>query len=177
MKTTIKDGAIDAFKFDDRPWRLNHIGTVRRNPNVPSEQVVSVSLSPMRANAKDALSTDSVDLQASQIVNIGTGMLPFLAMGTIWLDGRPAIGRWSRPKGKVTLHTRSCQVVRFGEHIPSPLPGSGRNIRYDCISTGARKIFGLKSHRTILWRSPRLALQTITSTSSHFLRSSGSIFA
>lgn len=95
---------IKEFPSDDRYWRVDWFGSIERNPNVPSEPYVQIIISPFLHN--DSIHTDAellaktniTDYDQQRTIRIGVGQLPFVAIGSIWLNGH-------------------CQAVKAGKTV------------------------------------------------------------
>lgn len=76
--------AIAEFPSDGRRWRLDWLGAVDRNPNIPSEPTITVALSPVRDGISNPATTADVWDQEQKIVRVGIGQIPYLRVGSIW---------------------------------------------------------------------------------------------
>ena len=84
---------IQEFPSDNRYWRVDWFGAIERNPNVPSEPYVQLIISPLIQNedihstAKHLASTHVTNYDEQDAITIGLGQLPFVSIGSIWLNG------------------------------------------------------------------------------------------
>lgn len=84
---------IEEFPSDNRYWRVDWFGAIERNPNVPSEPYVQLVISPLLRNedihstAKHLASTHVTDYEKQRVISIGVGQLPFVSIGSVWLNG------------------------------------------------------------------------------------------
>ena len=76
---------------DGRLWRIDWLGRLTWNPNIPDEPLIQVLISPLKADTrlhpKDLASVNSVEREQRSIY-IGTGQLPYLRIGSLWQKGR-----------------------------------------------------------------------------------------
>ena len=86
-----------AFPDDDRYWRVDWAGGIHKNPDVPSESLMGVSISPLTSVKVDdwptALEALTTDRGERRTIKVGTGTIPSLIVGSIWRRQRmlPAI--------------------------------------------------------------------------------------
>ena len=83
--------AIDDFPDDDLLWRIEWIGGVGYNPNVPSDPVVDVCLAQLPAGETNPLSARSRSSQTKRTVRIGIGLLPYISIASVWRRHRPVL--------------------------------------------------------------------------------------
>lgn len=76
---------IHEFQKDGRIWRIDWLGAVERNA---SEALIDVFLSPAKAGITKPEKQDHFELSEAEMVRVGVGQLPFLAIGTLWKDRR-----------------------------------------------------------------------------------------
>jgi hypothetical protein len=88
---TNKIPRIAAFPQDKLLYRLVWIGTLDLNPQVLSHPIIRVWLTPIKKNLygrKDFANPHIYDRSGSISVEVGIGMLPYLKIGTIWMNGK-----------------------------------------------------------------------------------------
>lgn len=83
---------IEEFPMDGKFWRVDWKGAVLPNPNITTEPLFQVVLSPfldnpsgMRGDKRASVSQTDVDQQI--VINIGIGQLPLVPTGSIWRNG------------------------------------------------------------------------------------------
>lgn len=83
---------IKEFPMDGKFWRVDWKGAVLPNPDVTTEPLFQIVLSPfldnpfkMRGDKRASVSQTDVEHQI--VVNIGIGQLPLIATGSIWMNG------------------------------------------------------------------------------------------
>ena len=69
-----------AFPQDDQYWRLDWLGTLERNPLVPSEPLIQAKLTLLDSHG-------SSDSGVEKWIQVGAGFLPKLIIGSVWLNG------------------------------------------------------------------------------------------
>lgn len=77
---------------DGRFWRVDWLGAVLPNPSISTEPGFQVVLSPFKKNPMDASGKDlaaigATDRNQQQTIHLGIGQLPYIEIGSIWLDG------------------------------------------------------------------------------------------
>lgn len=106
---------IAEFPNDGRLWRIDWLGAVQRNENVPTESTIEVYLRPVQlqqtANFGMAI-TERVCCQ------IGVGQLPLLAIGTLWHKGKLLEQRAIRGRtelGAALINSEKVQLIKAGQ--------------------------------------------------------------
>lgn len=84
----IKVPPIREFSRDERRWRIDWLGAVQRNENVPTEPTIEVILSPVKDGVRNPAKEEGVIGADRRKVGIGIGQLPFLRIGSVWHRGR-----------------------------------------------------------------------------------------
>lgn len=76
------------FPNDDQYWRIEWVGCMFRNPKVPTESLVGVSVVPLISVMDDdnptALEALNTDLSQRRMLRVGVGIAPSLVVGSIW---------------------------------------------------------------------------------------------
>ncbi|HEY0974647.1 MAG TPA: hypothetical protein VGE57_09155 [Solimonas sp.] len=102
MKTTLRS----VFPNDDHYWRIEWVGGVHRNPDVPSERLIGVSIAPLLSVATDdnptALEALTTDRNRRRTIEAGAGTIPSLVVGSIW--------RRQRMLAAVPYDLRECVI-------------------------------------------------------------------
>jgi len=94
---------IREFPKDGRVWRIDWLGRVERGS---AEVRIDVHLSPAhRRNDMGLREQKSFDTDARIKIRVGIGLLPFMAIGSLWQDGR----RLGREFGS-SRHLRNVQI-------------------------------------------------------------------
>lgn len=79
---------IKEFPNDERVWRIDWFGAVRKNDNVPTEPTIDVYLRPVSVTDKTSIA-DFGWLNKERICcTIGVGQLPVLTIGSLWKNGK-----------------------------------------------------------------------------------------
>lgn len=83
---------IKEFPMDGKFWRVDWKGAVLPNPDVTTEPLFQIVLSPfldnpfkMRGDKRASVSQTDVEQQI--VIDIGIGQLPLIATGSIWMNG------------------------------------------------------------------------------------------
>ncbi|MDN3432566.1 MULTISPECIES: hypothetical protein [unclassified Pseudoalteromonas] len=112
---------ISEFPCDDRYWRVDWFGAIERNPNVPSEPFLQIVISPLIQNesihstAKHLASTHVTNYDEQTVIRIGVGQLPFISIGSIWLNGQCQAAKAGQTK---LLH------IHINEHTTKYISGN-----------------------------------------------------
>ena len=112
---------ISEFPCDDRYWRVDWFGAIERNPNVPSEPFSQIVISPLIQNesihstAKHLASTHVTNYDEQTVIRIGVGQLPFISIGSIWLNGQCQAAKAGQTK---LLH------IHINEHTTKYISGN-----------------------------------------------------
>lgn len=110
---------IQGFPADDRIWRIDYFGHVSRPSGALSTHVIEVGLSPLLDGHRSPLLARNVMEDQQRVVRVEVGLLPSLAIGSAWRNGKPiavAAPRVSR----LQIDTTSAQLVRITRKIPDP---------------------------------------------------------
>lgn len=88
----IKIPRIKEFPSDGQLWRVDWVGALVRSTTITTEPFVQILLSPLvinvvEASSKDLASVKAVDSSKQEIINVGVGLLPIIAIGSIWKNG------------------------------------------------------------------------------------------
>ncbi|MDQ2843053.1 MAG: hypothetical protein M3Y72_18845, partial [Acidobacteriota bacterium] len=75
--------AIDGFPADDLLWRIEWIGGVGYNANVPSEPLIDICLAQLPAGERNPLNARSRSSQTKRTVRIGIGLLPYISIASV----------------------------------------------------------------------------------------------
>jgi hypothetical protein len=73
-------------------WRIEWIGGVGYNTNVPSDPLIDVCLGQLPVGETNPLSARSRSSQTKRTVRIGIGLLPYISIDSVWRG----IGRYRR---------------------------------------------------------------------------------
>lgn len=84
----IKVPPIQELSRDERPWRIDWLGSSQRNENVPTDPSIEVVISPLKGGEINSSTKGVVTSADQQRVHIGVGQLPFLRIGSVWCQGR-----------------------------------------------------------------------------------------
>src|SRR5215471_19345145 len=107
--------AIDDFPDDDFLWRIEWIGGVGYNANVPSEPRIDVCLAQLPTGERNPLSARSRSAQTKKTVKIGVGLLPYIAIASVWQRRRPVATDLARYRHRMQIDVTSCRMVALGE--------------------------------------------------------------
>jgi hypothetical protein len=83
---------IKEFPSDDQYWRVDWFGAIQPNPKVAREPALQVIITPFKTpdiktltpNKLASASSSLVDYNEQRTIQIGTGQLPMLCIGSIW---------------------------------------------------------------------------------------------
>jgi hypothetical protein len=81
--------AIEDFPADELLWRIEWIGGVGYNANVPSDPLIDVCLAQLPVGETNQLSARSRSSQTKRTVRIGIGLLPYISIASVWRRHRP----------------------------------------------------------------------------------------
>ena len=70
-------------------WRIEWIGGVGYNANVPSDPLIDVCLAQLPVGETNQLSARSRSSQSKRTVRIGIGLLPYISIASVWRRHRP----------------------------------------------------------------------------------------
>ena len=107
--------AIDDFPDDDFLWRIEWIGGVGYNASVPSEPRIDVCLAQLPTGERNPLSARSRSAQTKKTVKIGVGLLPYIAIASVWQRRRPVATDLARYRHRMQIDATSCRMVALGE--------------------------------------------------------------
>lgn len=85
---------IKEFPSDDQYWRVDWFGAIQPNPKVAREPALQVIITPFKipdiktltSNKLASASSSLVDYNEQRTIQIGTGQLPMLCIGSIWCN-------------------------------------------------------------------------------------------
>lgn len=84
----VRTPRIKEFPSDGRCWRVDWFGALLQNPQITTEPVFEVVISPVLDSGDVPLSSmRATDLTQQQVILIGVGQLPFIEIGSIWKNG------------------------------------------------------------------------------------------
>jgi hypothetical protein len=109
--------AIDDFPQDDLFWRIEWIGGVGYNTSVPSDPQINVCLAQLPAGETNPLSARSRSSQTKRTVRIGVGLLPYIAIASVWQQRRPVITDLAASRRQLCIDTSSCRTVALGDLV------------------------------------------------------------
>lgn len=83
---------IKEFPMDGKFWRVDWKGAVHPNPDITTEPLFQVVISPFFGNPSGIpgdrrASVNQTDVEQQKVINIGIGQLPLVSTGSIWRDG------------------------------------------------------------------------------------------
>ncbi len=107
---------IKEFPHDGRTWRVDWFGAVEKNHNVPSEPTIEVIISPLRQSDSKLASVSAVDDNERTVIRIGVGQLPFIVIGSLWIDGycqREKAGKIERFT-HIDINKSTVQMIKSG---------------------------------------------------------------
>lgn len=109
--------AIDAFPDDDFLWRIDWIGGVGYNADAPSDPLIDICLAQLPAGEANPLSVRARSSQTKRTVKIGVGLLPYIAIASVWQQRRPVFTDVSACRQRLRVDTSSCRTVALGNLI------------------------------------------------------------
>jgi hypothetical protein len=106
--------AIDDFPDDDVLWRIVWIGGVGYNTSAPSDPLIDVCLAQLPAGEISPLSAQSRSSQTQQTVKIGVGLLPYIAIASVWRQQRPVMMDLAACRHRLRIDASSSRIVALG---------------------------------------------------------------
>jgi hypothetical protein len=103
--------AIGDFPDDDSLWRVEWIGGVGYNTSAPSDPLIDVCLAQLPVGETNPLSLQSRSSQIKKTVKIGVGLLPYIAIASVWQRQRPVMTDLAACSHGMTIDTTSCRTV------------------------------------------------------------------
>lgn len=125
---------IKEFPSDNRYWRVDWFGAIQPNPKLPREPVLQVVITPFKTldisdlppNKLASASSGFVDYTDQRTINIGTGQLPALCVGSIWRNSecqQQLAGQLTEFKGlEISEHTSQVLNASAKEHNQYIIP-------------------------------------------------------
>lgn len=125
---------IKEFPSDDQYWRVDWFGAIQPNPKLPREPVLQVVITPFKTPDISALppnklasaSSGLVDYTDQRTINIGTGQLPAVCVGSIWRNSecqQQLAGQLTEFKGlEISEHTSQVLNASAKEHNQYIIP-------------------------------------------------------
>lgn len=125
---------IKEFPSDNRYWRVDWFGAIKPNPKLPREPVLQVVTTPFKTldisdlppNKLASASSGLVDYTDQRTINIGTGQLPALCVGSIWRNSecqQQLAGQLTEFKGlEISEHTSQVLNASAKEHNQYIIP-------------------------------------------------------
>jgi len=107
--------AVDAFPDDDLLWRIEWIGGVGYNASVPTDPLIDICLAQLRDGESNPLSARSRSSQIKRTVRIGVGLLPYIAIASVWRQGRPVFTNLAASRHRLWFDTSSCRIVPLAD--------------------------------------------------------------
>jgi hypothetical protein len=115
--------AIDDFPDDDLFWRIEWIGGVGYNSSVPTDPLIDICLAQLRGGENNPLSARSRSSQIKRTVRIGVGLLPYIAIASVWRRRRPVFTNLAASRDRLCLDTSSCRIVPLAD-LANAIPRS-----------------------------------------------------
>ncbi|WP_417703433.1 hypothetical protein [Rheinheimera aquimaris] len=125
---------IKEFPSDNRYWRVDWFGAIQPNPKLPREPVLQVVITPFKTlditnlppNKLASASSGLVDYTDQRTINIGTGQLPAVCVGSIWRNSEcqeQLGGQLTEFKGlEISKHTTQVLNASAKEHNQYIIP-------------------------------------------------------
>jgi hypothetical protein len=107
--------AVDAFPDDDLLWRIEWIGGVGYNASVPTDPLIDICLAQLPGRENNPLSARSRSSQTKRTVGIGVGLLPYIAIASVWRQGRPVFTKLAASRHRLGFDTSSCRIVPLAD--------------------------------------------------------------
>jgi hypothetical protein len=111
--------AVDGFPDDDLLWRIEWMGGIAYNRSVPSDPLIDVCLAQLPAGETSPLSSRSRSSQTKRTVKISVGLLPYIAMASVWQQRRPVVTDLAAYRHRLRIDTTTCQTVALGDLVAS----------------------------------------------------------
>ena len=110
--------AIEAFP--PGLWRIDYFGGIRPSVLVRSEFQIAVAISPIVNSTINPLSRSAVDRNKQTIIFLATGLLPRLAIGTLWQDGLEAVIAAAYKERTFRIDTTDLTLYEPSQSFASP---------------------------------------------------------
>jgi hypothetical protein len=107
--------AIDDFPDDDLLWRIEWIGGVGYNSSVPTDPLIDICLAQLGGGENNPLSARSRSSQIKRPVRIGVGLLPYIAIASVWRRRRPVFTNLAASRRSLCFDTSSCRIVPLAD--------------------------------------------------------------
>nr|WP_321255093.1 hypothetical protein [uncultured Pseudodesulfovibrio sp.] len=116
MSSRVQIPRIKAFPKDGRKWQIDWLGAIKANSQQSIEPTIEVIIRPLGGRSS------SVNEEGAQqdVVDVGVGLLPFLRVGSVWLNGRscPGFLGFSRTFKQITISSKSVISFRANDYDP-----------------------------------------------------------
>jgi hypothetical protein len=106
---------IGDFPDDDLLWRIEWIGGVGYNSKVPTDPLIDICLAQPRDGENNPLSARSRSSQIKRTVRIGVGLLPYIAIASVWQRRRPVFPNLASSRYRLCFDTSSCRIVPLAD--------------------------------------------------------------
>jgi hypothetical protein len=97
--------AIDGFPDDDLVWRIEWIDGVGYNSSVPTDPLIDICLAQLRNSENNPLNARSRSSQIKRTVRIGVGLLPYIAIASLWGRRRPVFTNLAASRHRLCFDT------------------------------------------------------------------------
>jgi hypothetical protein len=111
--------AVDDFPEDDLLWRIEWIGGLGYNTNAPSDPLIDICLAQLPPGETNPLSVRSRSSQTKRRVKIGVGLLPYIAIASVWQRRRPVITDLSAWRQRLRIDTSSSRMAALEDLVTS----------------------------------------------------------
>jgi hypothetical protein len=111
--------AVDDFPEDDLLWRIEWIGGVGYNTNAPSDPLIDICLAQLPPGETNPLSVRSRSSQTKRRVKIGVGLLPYIAIASVWQRRRPVLTDLSACRQRLRIDTSSSRMAALDDLVTS----------------------------------------------------------
>ena len=108
---------IAGFPEDGRLWRIEWFGGSSFNPQVPSEPEIELSLVRLPVGETDPLSKLSCQSRGKLEVKIGVGLLPYVALASVWQNQRPISTDLTRYTTEFFIDTSQVRIMTVGDMV------------------------------------------------------------
>lgn len=109
---------VDGFPENDAFWRIECFGGVSYNPRVPSEHLIETALALVPHDSGNKIQLKNLSAHTERIiVQVGIGYLPYLALGTIWQNRRPATCELSIPEKTFQIDVNTQKYISTDKWI------------------------------------------------------------
>lgn len=108
---------IKDFPKDGRKWRLDWLGALRKNSGQSIEPTIDVIISPVESGYHMPIGNKGIISSEQRFIRVGSGLLPYLRIGSLWLDGRvlPYLPGQRSTFKNIWISAQSVREIKAGD--------------------------------------------------------------